>query len=145
MIIRNVSWAPNIRTISEVSCDTGVMAADFTGINYIIKYCEIHSNRKVIWKGNDVWPSVVTHTRNLFSAFNPSKCIHSSDHTLRAVGGLVPCSRVSPQSWYWGGESARHSLPPPTIPAGPETRTRDLWVTSPALYPLGHDCPWPNG
>ncbi len=26
-----------------------------------------------------------------------------------------------------------HSPPPPTIPAGPETRTRDLWVTSPTL------------
>ncbi len=38
-----------------------------------------------------------------------------------------------------GGESAGHSLPPPT-PAGPETQTRDLWVTSPTLYPLGHDC-----
>ncbi len=32
-----------------------------------------------------------------------------------------------------GGESAVHSLPPPTIPAGPETGTRDLWVTSPTL------------
>ncbi len=32
-----------------------------------------------------------------------------------------------------GGESAVHSLPPPTIPAGPETRTRDLRVTSPTL------------
>ncbi len=40
-----------------------------------------------------------------------------------------------------GGESAGHSLPPPTNPAGPETRTCDLWVTSPTLYPLGHDCP----
>ncbi len=30
------------------------------------------------------------------------------------------------------GESAGHSLPPLTIPAGPETRTRNLWVTSPA-------------
>ncbi len=32
-----------------------------------------------------------------------------------------------------GGESAGHSLPPPTIPAGPETRTHNLWVTSPTL------------
>ncbi len=32
-----------------------------------------------------------------------------------------------------GGESTVNSLPPPTIPAGPETRTRDLWVTSPTL------------
>ncbi len=38
-----------------------------------------------------------------------------------------------------GGESAGYSLPPPTIPAGPETRTHDLQVTSPTRYPLGHD------
>ncbi len=67
----------------------------------------------------------VTHTLNLCSAFNPSKCTHTavrSEHTHThtpwthtqssgqpyccdargAVGGLVPCSRVSPQSWYWG-------------------------------------------
>ncbi len=31
------------------------------------------------WKGSGVWPSMVTHTRNLSSAFNPSKC------TLTAV------------------------------------------------------------
>ncbi|MCI4393251.1 hypothetical protein PGIGA_G00155300, partial [Pangasianodon gigas] len=51
-------------------------------------------------------------------------------------GGSVPCSRVSPQ--------AGHSLPPPTIPAGPETQTHNLQVhlrvASPTLYPLGHDC-----
>ncbi len=40
-----------------------------------------------------------------------------------------------------GGESAGYSLPPPTIPAGLETRTHDLQVTSPTLYRLGHDCP----
>ncbi len=32
-----------------------------------------------------------------------------------------------------GGESAVHSLPPPTIPAGPETRTHNLWITSQIL------------
>ncbi len=41
-----------------------------------------------------------------------------------AVGGSVPCSRVSPQSW--------------TIPAGAENPQPQ--ITSPALYPLGHDC-----
>ncbi len=40
-----------------------------------------------------------------------------------------------------GGESTGYSLPPPTIPGRPETRTRNLWVISPTLYPLGHDCP----
>ncbi len=40
-----------------------------------------------------------------------------------------------------GGESAGYSLPPPTIPAGPEIRTHNLLVTSPTRYPLGRDCP----
>ncbi len=38
-----------------------------------------------------------------------------------------------------GGESAGYSLPPPTIPAGPEIRTHNLPVTSPTCYPLGHE------
>ncbi len=42
-----------------------------------------------------------------------------------AVGGSVPCSRVSLQSW--------------TIPAGAENPQPQ--ITSPTLYPLGHDCP----
>ncbi len=47
-----------------------------------------------------------------------------------AVGGSVPCSRVSPQSW--------------TLPARAGIRTHNLVlprVSSPTLYPLGHDCP----
>ncbi len=32
-----------------------------------------------------------------------------------------------------GGESAVHSLLPPTIPAGPETQTHNLWIMSPTL------------
>ncbi len=46
-----------------------------------------------------------------------------------AVGVSVPCSRVSPQSW--------------TLPAGAGIRTHNLGlprVSSPTLYPLGHDC-----
>ncbi len=68
-----------------------------------------------VWKGkgSGVWPSMVTHTRNLSSAFNPSKCTLTAVNThleqwaapyfgaRGAVGGSVPCSRVSPQSWYW--------------------------------------------
>ncbi len=82
-------------------------------------------------KWSDVWPSMVTHTRNLCSAFNPSKCTHTAvnTHTLwthtqssgqpyccsarGAVGGSVPCSRVSPQSWYWGWRE-RWLFTPPT-------------------------------
>ncbi len=86
------------------------------------------------------WPSMVTHTRNLCS---PSKCTQTAvnEHTPRAVGS--PGS-----SWGFGAllkdltsvvvlrvERALdiHSPPPPTIPAGPETRTRDLWIRSPTL------------
>ncbi len=47
--------------------------------------------------GGDLWPSIVTRTRNLCSAFNPSKCTHTAvsseqthththTHTHRAVG-----------------------------------------------------------
>ncbi len=63
---------------------------------------------------------------NVFSAFNPSKW-SSGQPTLRCS---VPCSRVSPQSW--------------TLPARAGIRTDNLklpWVSSPTLYPLGHDCP----
>ncbi len=54
-----------------------------------------------------------------------------SRHCARgAVGGSVPCSRVSPQSW--------------TLPAWARIRNHNLGlprVSSPTLYPLGHDCP----
>ncbi len=49
---------------------------------------------------------------------------------IATVGGSVPCSRVSPQSW--------------TLPARAGIRTHNLGlprVSSPTLYPLGHDCP----
>ncbi len=62
----------------------------------------------------------------MFSAFNPSKW--SSGQAT--VGGSVPCSRVSPQSW--------------TLPARAGIQTHNLGlsrVSSPTLYPLGHDCP----
>ncbi len=99
----------------------------------------------------------VTHTLNFCSAFNSSKHTHTAvnTHTHRKhipgevgshlcggargeVGGSVPCSKVSPQSWYWRWREHWTFTPPPTIPTGPETRTCDLLVTSPTLYPLGH-------
>ncbi len=93
---------------------------------------------------------MVTHTRNSCSAFYPSKCTHTHTqqwtHTHRehtpgavgshlccgargAVGGSVPCSRA-PRCDIEGVESAVHSLPPPTTPAGPrfELATFRLWV-----------------
>ncbi len=47
------------------------------------------------------------------------------------VGGSVPCSRVSPQSW--------------TLPARAGIRTHNLGlprISSPMLYPLGHWSHW---
>ncbi len=42
----------------------------------------IHSESvKVQWKWSDVWPSMVTHSWNLCSAFNPSKCTHTAVNT----------------------------------------------------------------
>ncbi len=104
-------------------------------------------------KGSGVWPSMVTHTQNLCSAFNPSKCTHTvvNIHPEQWVANSVAPGeqlgiRCLAQGSHLsrgieGGESTGYSLPPPTIPAGPETWTHDLRVTSPTLYPLGHDCP----
>ncbi len=99
----------------------------------------------VLVKWSDIRPSMVTHTQNLCSAFDPSKvCTHSSEHThtvnthpeqpfmLWQLG--VRCLAQGHLSrGIEGGESAVHSLPQPTIPAGPETRTHNLSITSPTL------------
>ncbi len=88
---------------------------------------------------------MVTHTRNSCSAFNPAK-VHT--HTVNthpeqwaAIYAAAPGEKLRVRCLAQGhlsrgiegGESAVHSLPPPTIPAGPETRTRNLWVTSSTL------------
>ncbi len=97
-----------------------------------------------------MWPSMVSHTRNLCSAFNPSKCTHTvvNTHTVNthpeqwAANAAAPWEQLGVR-WAQGshlsrgiedGESAGYSLPPPTIPAGPETRTHDLRVTSPTIH-----------
>ncbi len=96
-----------------------------------------------------LWPSMVSYTWNLCSAYKPSKCTHKVETRAvgsqfcgarGAVGGSVPCSKVSLQL-YLGWRERCLFTPPPTIPAGPETRTCDLRVTSMTLYPLGHNCP----
>ncbi len=94
------------------------------------------------------------------SAFDPSKCTHTvvNTHTVNThpEQWAVILLRRPGSSWGFGAlfkgltsvvvlrveESASYSLPPPpTIPAEPETQTHDLQVTSPNLWPLGHDCP----
>ncbi len=48
---------------------------------------------EVFRKGHDLWPSMVSHTQNLYSVFNPSKCTHSSvrsEHTqLKGLTSVV--------------------------------------------------------
>ncbi len=81
---------------------------------------------------------MMTHTRNLCSAFIPSKVhTHSSEHThtmnthpeqWAAIYAAAPGEKLGVRCLAQGhlsrgiegGESAGHSLPPPTIPAGPE-------------------------
>ncbi len=77
---------------------------------------------------------------------------HSSKHTYTeqwaanaAAPGEqlgVPCSRVSPQSWYlrWKRALVIHS---PHLQSLLDLRLESttFWVTSPTLYPLGHNCP----
>ncbi len=76
-----------------------------------------------------------TLTRNVCSAFNPSKCTHIvNTHPeqwaailRRAVGGSVPCSRA-PQSWYRGWRECWTFTPPTYNPCW-------TWDSNP--WPLG--------
>ncbi len=109
-------------------------------------YCTFVHMKVKKWKRKwcDIRPNMVTHTRNLCSAINPSKVhTHSSEHT-HTVNTHTPWTHTHPEQWaaiyaaapgeqlgvrclaqghlsrgIEGGESAVHSLPPPTIPAGP--------------------------
>ncbi len=96
------------------------------------------------------WPSMVTHTRNLCSALIHPKCTHTAvnTHTVNthleqwaAIYATVPGEQLGVRCLaqghlsrgFEGGRERCTFTPPPTIPAGPETRTRNLWVTSPTL------------
>ncbi len=57
-----------------------------------------------------------------------------------AVGGSVPCSRA-PQSWYWGWRERCTFTSPHLQSCRPETRTRNLSMTSPTLYHYGPRLP----
>ncbi len=83
------------------------------------------------------------NTQNLVSAFNPSKCIHTvvNTHTHTPVNNThthtsehTHTHTVNSQCCgIEGGENACYSLPPPTIPAGPEIRTHTSGYKSNAL------------
>ncbi len=74
------------------------------------------------------------------SAHTPGAGVSQCCSARGAVGGSVPCSRVSPQSWYWRWRE-RSVFPPSTDnscqswDSNPQPR-----VTSLTLYPFGHDC-----
>ncbi len=77
------------------------------------------------WKWYDIRPSMVTHNRNLCSAFTHPKCTHTTVNTHAVNTHPEHCGArgaVGGQSWYWGW-SAVHSLPPATIPASPRRPT----------------------
>ncbi len=71
-----------------------------------------------------MWPSMVTHTQNLCSAFNPSKCTHTvvNIHLEQwAANAAAPGEQLGVQCLAQGshlsrgiegGESAGYSLPP---------------------------------
>ncbi len=119
-----------------------VFVIDCMGSGFQLELCEdqvgrtISKTGPVVWnvKWRDIRPSMVTHTRNSCSAFNPSA------HTSRAVdshlccgargavGGSKPCSRA-PQSWYWRWRECCTFTPP--IYNSAETRTRNLWIMRP--------------
>ncbi len=112
------------------------------------------------WREETCGPSIVSHTCNSCSAFNPSKCTHSSEHSHAHTMNTHPeqCAANAVAPWehlgVWclaqgshlsrgiegGREQWLFTPPPATIPARLETRTRNLRVTSPTLYPLCHDC-----
>ncbi len=106
----------------------------------MIKKEEVYSTANVIIKeriGRDVWRPILgicaLHlTHPCAHTHSSEKCTSTHTHHEHTHGAvLAQGSHLS--RGIEGVESAGHSLPPPTIPAGPETRTRDLQVTSPTL------------
>ncbi len=97
-------------------------------------------------KIKDIRPSMVTHTLNSCSSINPSKVhTHSSEHThtvntqpeqWAAIYTAVPREQLGVRCLAQGhlshgiegGESIVHSLPPPTIPAGPRFELATLYL-----------------
>ncbi len=109
------------------------------------------------WMWHDTWPSMMTHTQNSCSVFNPSKVhTHSSElthtHTANthleqwaAIYAAAPGEQLRVRCLAQGHlsrgiegeESAGPSLPPPTIPAGTrlELATFQLWVRLSTIRP----------
>ncbi len=82
-IPRNSLLTPNQSSHSEWSTWLLVGAVD---THYGMSLDAAYGEGRGRGRGSGVWPSMVTHTRNLSSAFNPSKC------TLTAVN-------THPEQW----------------------------------------------
>ncbi len=81
-------------------------------------------------------PSAHTHREHTPGAVGSQCC-----GTRGAVGGTVPCSRVSPLSWYWRWRECSLFTPPTDNSCRARDSNLQPRVTSPTRYPLGHDCP----
>ncbi len=127
-------------------CDAQSRCDDIKTIKPIINEAFVASNGDIITDYNDftvfLRVSVVSCRVNIImSAFVIGETTNNKSYSTQiktrilfnhlccgargAVGGSVSCSRA-PRRGIEGGESAVHSLPPPTIPSGPETRIRNL-------------------
>ncbi|KAL0171765.1 hypothetical protein M9458_032076 [Cirrhinus mrigala] len=91
--------------------------------------------RKEKRKRCDVWPCMVTRTRNLCSAFNTSNSEQTLAHTQTvnthpeqcAANAVAPEEQLVVCHGIEGGRERRtFTSSPPTIPAGPKTQTHEL-------------------
>ncbi len=106
-------------------------------------------------KGRDVWPSMVSHTwicalhLTHLSAHTQQWEVNTHTHThtvnthpeqwaVGSSGGSVPCSVLLLRVERALDIHSPHLQSLLDL----RTQTRNLWVTSLALYPLGHDCPF---
>ncbi len=77
-----------------------------------------------LYHSNVTWPSMVTHTRNVCSVFNTHLEQWAAIYAAAPREQLgVRCLAKGHLSCGIKAETAGHSLPPLTIPAGTETRT----------------------
>ena len=65
-----------VTTICLTQCNTSPLHR----VDQVVD-CGLRKGKERERKGRDVWPSTVTHTWNLCSAFNPSKCTHTVVNT----------------------------------------------------------------
>ncbi len=118
----------NYHTFSKISCLSVVLGIckSFTIVLSVISPYSVCGKVKVTC-GDPYSGFVSIQSVRTLNAKNAK--VHTHPELWAAILGSVPCSRA----WYLGWRQRCTFTPPPTIPAGPETRTHDLWVTSPTL------------